>query len=207
LKQKYATAANNYQKEINAVSLSLSKLDGELEHQLATVKSLLGKLDPLRATLKDIQKLNHECVEANIEDNEHTIYSLEDLEFELGILQQSLTKTSGFIENQIVARSVSNITPQQLESYTETFRHFDKENTNSLSREQFKAALRAEGGSYPDQEIEKLFRNTDHIKFQQFIDFMRAKEEDKATPDQILVSFNQLAGDKDFITERDMVMG
>lgn len=36
---------------------------------------------------------------------------------------------------------------------------------------------------------------------------MRSVEEDKTSPDQLQLSFTQLAGDKEFITEADMVMG
>jgi len=48
-----------------------------------------------------------------------TIYSIEDLKFEFEIIYQALTKKEIFIENQIVARSKSNITPEQMESYDE----------------------------------------------------------------------------------------
>ena len=58
-------------------------------------------------------------MEASIEDNEYTIYSVEDLEFDFRILMQSVTSNISFIENQIVARTITNLTPQLLEEYTE----------------------------------------------------------------------------------------
>ena len=75
----------------------------------------------------------------------YTIYSADDIDFDLGLLQQTLFKKIAFIENQIVARSKSNFTPQQLEEFSETFKHFDKDNSNTLKRDEFKAALASEG--------------------------------------------------------------
>lgn len=98
-------------------------------------------------------------MEANIEDNEYTIFSLEDLTFEMGILAQSLAKKAAFIENQMVARTMTNITPQQLEGFSETFRHFDKENSNCLHKDEFKAALQAEGTDCSEAELDALFKN------------------------------------------------
>ena len=145
MKQKYAKAANSYQIELNVVSSAITKLEGELEVQLKGVNVLITKTEPFKQSLGTIEGIYHECVEANIEDNEYTIYSVEDLSFELNVLKQSLITTKNFIENQIVARTITNVTPQQLESFTETFKHFDKDHTNSLSRDEFKAALQAEG--------------------------------------------------------------
>ena len=97
-------------------------------------------LEFMRVQLQEIERLDAETREANVEgahfvrrssyplatdplrkisENEYTIYSVEDLSFDLRILQQSIVKKSAFIENQIVARGVTNITPQQLEEYSE----------------------------------------------------------------------------------------
>ncbi|KAJ3282534.1 hypothetical protein HK104_010842 [Borealophlyctis nickersoniae] len=218
LRRKYADAANQFQLDLNSISHSLASLEGELDTQLDTVQSLILKLEPLNGKLKDIERLNADCAEANIEDNEYTIYSVEDLTFDYGILTQSVVKKSAFIENQMVARGKTNITPQQLEEFSETFKHFDKNNLNTLGREEFSAALQAEGtvfasndSSTQDDEFERVFlsasQGKDAINFEQFIDYMRAQQEDRTSPDQLKLSFQTLAGDKPFITEADMYQG
>jgi hypothetical protein len=63
-------------------------------------------------------------------------------------LGQSLKKKVVFIENQIVARSMTNITAEQLEEYSETFNTCDKANTNLLDRDGFQLALKAEGEEF-----------------------------------------------------------
>jgi hypothetical protein len=168
VKKAYAQAANTYQSEINTISLSFGKLDGELEAQLVTVDALMAKLAPYKTKLEDIQKLWVACIEANIEDNEFSIYNVEDLEFELDLLVKNLVKTRGFVENHIASRGMTNITPEQLESYGETFKFFDKDNTNSLDKREFKAALQAEGTAFTEEEVDKLFKN-DMYKLSWFV--------------------------------------
>jgi Ca2+-binding EF-hand superfamily protein len=79
----------------------------------------------------------------------YTIYSVGDLSFDYDLLAQSLAKKAAFIENQMVARSMTNLTAQQLEEYSETFRSCDKENKNVLDKDGFKLALQAEGADVP----------------------------------------------------------
>jgi hypothetical protein len=123
--------------------------------------------------LQQLSHLDAQLVEANIEDNEYTIYSVEDLNFEMTLLLKGLAKKSAFIENQIVARTVTNVTPEQLEQYSESFRHFDKDNSNSLVRNEFKAALQAEGTALGDAEFEaeflKVSGGNNEISFEQVI--------------------------------------
>lgn len=210
VKKAYAEAANSYQSEVNSISLFLAKaLDsGELEAQLANIQGLQSQVEPYKSKLTQIQQLFQACVQANIEDNEYSIYSVEDLSFELGILVASLSKTHGFLENQIVARTMTNITPAQLDSYSETFKHFDKDNTNSLSKDEFKAALQAEGVGFNDVEVDKVFGNDSRkVGWQGFLDFMKKREEDNATPEQLEISFKALALDRDGISEGNMRAG
>jgi Ca2+-binding EF-hand superfamily protein len=211
LKKKFATSANRFQADLENISSTLASLEGELEAQLETVSHLISRLNPLKAALSDIEAINAECVEANIEDNEYTIYDASDLEFDFGLVSQSLNKKSSFIQNQIVARTMSNVSPQQLEEYSETFRHFDKDNSNTLSRHEFKAALQVQGYSYDEAEFDKIFNQVSHgddnVSFEEYINFVRSVEEDKTTPEQLKLSFKTLAGEKSYITEQNMVVG
>ncbi|TPX62489.1 hypothetical protein SpCBS45565_g06982 [Spizellomyces sp. 'palustris'] len=211
LKKKFANAANQFQTNLNNISGSLTDLEGDLSNQLDTVQELILRLEPLKNDLQDLERLNAECMEAHIEDNEFTIYSVEDLSFDFGLLTQSVVKKSAFIENQMVARTKTNITPEQLEEFTETFRLCDVDNSNSLKREEFKSALQAEGTDFGDTTFENLFqsavRGGEEVSFEQFIDFMKAQQEDRANPEQLKVSFQTLAGDKPYITEADLYRG
>lgn len=117
----------------------------------------MRKAKALKSELDTLSHYDAQCIEASIEDNEYTIYTVEDLSFEYDLLVEGLVKKSAFIENQIVARSKTNFTPEQLEQYSETFKFFDKDNSNTLIRVEFKAALQAEGTNLADEEFETTF--------------------------------------------------
>ena len=57
----------------------------------------------------------------------------------------------------MVLRSQAGLTPQQMEEYSHTFRHFDKDENNSLNADEFRAALQAQGIAYTEEEFKQLF--------------------------------------------------
>lgn len=71
------------------------------------MQTITGKLQPLQSSLQKIGELDRQCEEANTEENDYTIYSVEDLKFELTLVQKAVQKKSAFIENQ-VRLSISN---------------------------------------------------------------------------------------------------
>lgn len=176
IRKDFANAANMFQDSLNDLSANLAALSGDLEHQLRTTKQLATQIQPLSAEIDTLVKLDNVCLEANIEDNEFTIYSVEDLIFGLSLLKDSVSKKISFVENQIIARTKTNFTPEQLEQYSETFRLFDKDQSNTLKRDEFKAALAAEGTDFSEEAFEKTFlqvsQGTDQITFEQVIVLM-----------------------------------
>lgn len=52
---------------------------------------------------------------------------------------------------------MTNLTPAQLEEFESTFRHFDNNQTNSLSSVEFNAALASLGIMYEDEEFAGVF--------------------------------------------------
>ncbi|CAM0139645.1 unnamed protein product [Umbelopsis sp. WA50703] len=210
LRKSYAQAANDFQKQLNSISLELVKLDGDLDLQLNRVQSITGKLQPLQSSLQHIGELDRQCEEANTEENDYTIYSVEDLKFELSLVQKAVQKKNQFIENQIVSRNMTNLTPAQLEEFESTFRYFDKDNSNSLSPPELNAAIASLGFFYEDKEFEQIFSQIaeghDEASFEQFIRYMVSVTEDKATPEQLCQSFRAIAGEKPYVTELDLKM-
>ncbi|KAL9098167.1 MAG: hypothetical protein Q9163_006117, partial [Psora crenata] len=63
----------------------------------------------------------------------------------------------GFLENQMVAREMTNLTPIQLEEFESVFRHFDRDMNNSLQELQFSAALASLGLVYDEDEMHDKF--------------------------------------------------
>ncbi|KAJ8654033.1 hypothetical protein O0I10_010244 [Lichtheimia ornata] len=208
LRKAYAQAANSFQRQLDAISADLAALDGDLEHQMTHVGNISHKLSPLQKDLEHIEVLDRACIEANTEENDYTVYSVEDLTFELGLVKRAIRKKMAFIENQSVSRNMTNLTPAQLEEFEHVFRHFANDQSNTLSIDEFPAALASLGLFYDDYELDRLFAETfqhnQEASFEQFIQFMVAITEDKSTPEQLQDAFQTIAGDKPYVTELDL---
>jgi Ca2+-binding EF-hand superfamily protein len=122
--------------------------------------------------------------------------------------KQSVVKKLAFIENQIVARSMTNLTPIQLEEFESVFRYFDKGQRNALQEAEFSGALASLGLVYSDDEMHEVFviasEGTGLVSFQQFIKFMVEATEDQQTAEQIFQSFVDVADGKPYVTEIDL---
>ncbi|KAL7748857.1 alpha-actinin [Sorochytrium milnesiophthora] len=208
LQLAYANKANSFQEELNTISVTLARLQGDLDSQLQTVQSLQSSVPEMETHIGELTDMQRACLEAGIEENEHTIYSAEDLAFDFGLVKQSLQKKAGFIENQRVARQMTNLTPQQLEEFETTFRQFDKDLSNSLSRIEFKASLAGLGIAYDDQEFDRVFaevcQHRPDVSFEQFVHYMRSITEDTTSIEQLASAFKALASGKSHVTEVDL---
>ena len=74
-------------------------------------------MGPLDQYLEIIAGLDQQCIEANVEENDYTTYTYDELEYELGLVKASVSKKLAFLENQMVARNMTNLTPIQLEEF------------------------------------------------------------------------------------------
>lgn len=183
-------------------------LEGPLEEQLNTASLLVEHLDPLQHVLNELQTSSLACTDANVEENDHTIHTFEDMEYEFLLAKDSILKKQKFIENQIIARSKSNITPGQLEEIDSVFRHFDKSGTNTLQGSEFPAALASLGLTYDDTELDSILtsiaRTDGSVSYDSFLNFMIDELEDQNTPEQVLTAFKDVADSKHYVTEPDL---
>lgn len=108
----------------------------------------LGRgLPRLAQDLPTLQALEAACDEAKIEENDYTIHSYDDIVYEVSLLQETIAKRAAFVENQVrfeakcrgcshvsqmIARTQTNLTPDQLEEFESVFRHFDEDASNTL---------------------------------------------------------------------------
>ncbi|KAL7269350.1 alpha-actinin [Rhizina undulata] len=208
LRRSFADTANEFALCLNTVSLEISGLDGDPEHQLRIVRTLHNNIVPLELELKRIEKLSNDCEEANIEENDHTVYAFDELEYEYGLAKESVAKKLSFLENQIVARNMTNLTPIQLEEFESVFRHFDRDLSNSLHELEFSAALASLGLVYDEEEMHEVFKDVScgnrSVTFEQFIRFMVDVTEDQNSAEQVFQSFREVADGKPYVTEMDL---
>ncbi|KZV63476.1 hypothetical protein PENSPDRAFT_691598 [Peniophora sp. CONT] len=205
---KFATLANDFQRRLHEISVELSGIEGPLEEQQKEVESLQSRMPALTEALKTVEDAEAECDAAKVEENDYTVYSLQDLEFELELVNQSLTKKIAFIDNQIVSRNMTNLTPAQLEQFESTFRYFDRDETNTLDLPEMEAALASLGIVYAEEDLytiyEDLMREYGAITFEAFINLLVEITEDQMSMDQLREAFQGVAGDKPYVTELDL---
>ncbi|KAF8321970.1 calponin homology domain-containing protein [Cantharellus anzutake] len=211
LRHKFARAASEFERKLRTISLHLSSMTGPLESQQDQVEQIQHDLAPLNGALDNIAEIEEELRQANIEENDHTVFTHADLEFELKLVQQTVVKKIKFLDNQIVARNMSNLTPAQLEQFESTFRYFDKNGNNTLSVDEMVAALASLGIACPDEEVmeihDQLVKEYGDVTFEAFINLMVEITEDQTSPDQLRDAFRGLAYDKEYVTEVDLKAG
>lgn len=200
LRKSFADKANDFALALNTLSTSISALEGDVEDQLDHTKEISKSLAPLDEYLNLIASIDEQCAEANIEENDFTTYTYDELEYELSLVRNSVSKKLAFLENQMVARNMTNLTPIQLEEFESVFRHFDRDVSNSLQELEFSAALASLGLVYDEEEMHTRFRETsggrDYVTFEQFIRFMVDETEDQNTAEQVFESFKEVADGK-----------
>ncbi|KAM5351402.1 hypothetical protein ACJ41O_004125 [Fusarium nematophilum] len=208
LRKSFADKANDFAMALNTMQLAISGLDGDVEDQLHHVRKLSESLSPLDQYLEKIAAVDEKCQEANIEENDFTTYTYDELSYELGLVKTSVQKKLAFLENQMVARSMTNLTPIQLEEFESVFRHFDRDDTNCLQELEFSAALASLGLVFSEDEMHDYFLETsngrDYVTFEQFIRFMVDVTEDQNTAEQVFQSFREVADGKPYVTEMDL---
>jgi len=123
-------------------------------------------------------------------------------------LREAATKKTAFVENQMVARTQTNLTPAELESFESVFRHFDEDGTNKLSLDQFASALSALGINFSDQETDdvhaRLSDENGAISFESYLQFLVEIKEDTSSPEEFLEAFQSVSNGKGFIVARDL---
>nr|POE76170.1 alpha-actinin-like protein 1 [Quercus suber] len=208
LRRTFADKANDFALALNTISLSISGLDGEVEDQLEHTSQIAKNLPPMDQYLDIIAALAQQCEEANIEENDYTTYTYDELAYELQLVRSSVQKKLAFLDNQIVARNMTNLTPIQLEEFESVFRHFDRDLSNSLQELEFSAALASLGLVYDEEEMHERFNEVagrgGSVSFEQFIRFMVDVTEDQNTAEQVFESFREVADGKPYVTELDL---
>ncbi|KAM3467463.1 hypothetical protein NHJ13051_008922 [Beauveria bassiana] len=208
LRKSFADKANDFAMALKTMQMAISGLDGDLEDQLHHVRKLSSNLAPLDRYLETILDVETKCIEANIEENDFTTYSYDELAYELTLVKSSVQKKLAFLENQMVARNMTNLTPIQLEEFESVFRHFDRDDSNALQELEFSAALASLGLVFSEDEMHDYFWETsggkDEVTFEQFIRFMVDVTEDQNTAEQVFQSFREVADGKPYVTEMDL---
>ncbi|KAJ3575859.1 hypothetical protein NP233_g826 [Leucocoprinus birnbaumii] len=208
LRKKFAQAANEFEQRLQTVSRELANIEGPLESQNEGVKDIQARIPALSEALAGVAAVEEECQAANVEENDYTVFTYQDLAFELELVIQNIAKKIAFIDNQIVSRNNTNLTPAQLEQFEGTFRYFDREETNTLNLAEMIAALASLGVVYSEEDMnyiyDELMRDYGAVTFEAFINLLVDIMEDQTSREQLLEAFRGIANDKPHVTELDL---
>ncbi|PCH39917.1 hypothetical protein WOLCODRAFT_136560 [Wolfiporia cocos MD-104 SS10] len=208
LRKKFADLANDFEQRLRAMSSELAGIEGPLEVQHRQVEELKTRMPALSDALATVADVEMECTAANVDENDYTVFTCQDLEFELELLEQSVSKKLAFIDNQIVSRNMTNLTPAQLEQFEGTFRYFDRDESNTLNESEMAAALASLGIVYSDEDLDiiydQLLSEYGAVTFEAFINLLVEITEDQTSAEQLREAFRGIAADKPFVTELDL---
>jgi len=150
LRHEFAALANPFYESLQSVRSALSTTPSDLEEHLELLQakrevlrftiprddSLVNfqELSNLGPQLGPIEEAELRAQEANIEDNEYSDHTYEDLAFEYEQLSSVLAKKVSFIESQIAANQSTGVSAEQLQEFKESFQHFDIDGDRRLSK-------------------------------------------------------------------------
>lgn len=118
LRKKFAQVANEFQQRLHHISRELANIEGPLEvnqadsklinvnstilqSQQDQVKEIQTRIPTLSETLVGVSVVEEECEAANVEENDYTVFTYQDLAFELELVVQNIAKKIAFIDNQV----------------------------------------------------------------------------------------------------------
>ncbi|POW05985.1 hypothetical protein PSHT_10567 [Puccinia striiformis] len=167
LRVRFADLANAFEHELHQYALELAALD---------------------RTIRCNKQAELDCLEANVEENDYTVYTADDLQFETDEVRKSAARKIAFVENQIISAGMTKLTPAQIEEFETTFRYFDKDEENKLG---------LPGLDSDTEHIHHQIAGRDGmVTFESFVGYNLT--------DQVRESFRGIAGDKPFLTELDL---
>ena len=215
--QKQATYDNLKQQ----LDEKLHSLDSFLLLREKQVKDSNGTLEEQLSTLNDLnflegRELYGDLLREYSSLNDHSLIDkLRAMKVRLEESESSLKARQSLLEKEILSKIHSQATPEQIEEFKEVFKHFDKNNSNKLSKLEFKSCLQSLGEDPTDEDMEKLIQKIGTkleegkraVEFNAFLDYMINVTSDVMTNSEILQAFKDLAHDKEFITEADLQRG
>lgn len=118
MRKKFAQVANEFQQRLHHISRELANIEGPLEvnqadsklinvnstilqSQQEQVKEIQTRIPTLSETLVGVSVVEEECEAANVEENDYTVFTYQDLAFELELVVQNIAKKIAFIDNQV----------------------------------------------------------------------------------------------------------
>jgi len=208
LRVKFADKAKALKTFIQAQSAFVNSPGaGELEAQLKEIQARKPTIFAGEENLKEVEAHSNQLSDAGVTHNPHTDLTFPTLRADYFQLVKETNNKETLIQKEIIQKSGSRVSAEQLAEFKEVFDHFDKDRKGSLNRLEFKSCLQSLGEDLSDAELDKTIATIGtggKVAFNSFCDFMATKSSDSDSKDQIIEAFKALGGDKGFVTEEEL---
>jgi hypothetical protein len=213
LRKAFANPANAFFDKVTQLRSILNEDVSDLESQLAKFHDGVAEIDAIADQLPTIEAAEQACDACNIEENEFTDHTYDDLHFEHEQAKKAFHKAINALEAQIAAaKAKTGVSAEQLEEFKKTFQHFDVDHDGTLNRLEFKSVLSGLGlvaldfdGS--DKKTDDLFAKVSGggnvVTFDQYVAYMTSITENATSIDALAESFSTIAGGRAFVTAAD----
>lgn len=209
LRSSFAAKASAFSGFVQEQTAAVNSSSGELEDQLRELQGRKPAIAAGRAQLDELSALNRQIEEAGITSNKLTNLTYPFLQAAYEGLVKAAADKESVLQKEIIQKGNKGVTAEQLAEFKEAFDHFDKDKTGQLTRLQFKSCLQSLGEDPTDAELDRLLaahaNASGNVPFEAFAQIMSQRAADSDSKDQILDAFKIIAGDKQFITEADLV--
>jgi Calponin homology (CH) domain/EF hand len=215
LRQAFATPANAFFEQVRSIKAALHDAPADMQEQQSFFEGKIAELQELQGQLPAIGDAEAACNDANIDENEYTDHTTEDLQFESDNLLTVFGKKLDFLSSQIQAEQTSGVSAEQLQEFKESFDHFDENGNGTLSKNEFRSVMSAVGQieisfDGADKKFDALFAQVsggaEEVSFDQYIEYMKSVTEEAVDSTQAADAFETITGGKAFITRMDMQM-
>jgi Ca2+-binding EF-hand superfamily protein len=179
---------------------------GELEDQLNAVLALQQDRNVTGGTkFAEVTVTNEAMQHAAINADEVSDLNVETLSADFNALGDAIKSRGAAIQDAINAKNDSQIPPERVAEFKQTFDHFDKNRNGVLSQLEFKGCLSAMGDEKTDEQMAVLMKQVDpagtgSCKFNEFMQFMIRVTQDQDSEDEIIAAFKLITNDADVIT-------
>ncbi|XP_062344979.1 alpha-actinin-2 isoform X12 [Cinclus cinclus] len=212
LRRQFAAQANVIgpwiQTKMEEIARSSIEMTGPLEDQMNQLKQYEHNIINYKHNIDKLEGDHQLIQEALVFDNKHTNYTMEHIRVGWELLLTTIARTINEVETQILTRDAKGITQEQMNDFRASFNHFDRDESDNLQSDEFKACLISLGQVGNDLQGEAEFarimslvdpNGQGTVTFQSFIDFMTRETADTDTAEQVIASFRILASDKPYI--------
>lgn len=217
LRKLFAKHAIEFSGWLATTRSALVEGTGTLEAQLEATKGMYTEVLRKKTALKNIEDLGARMEEALILDNKYTEHSTVGLAQQWDQLEQLGMRMQHNLEQQIQAKNTTGVSEEQLKDFNETFRYFDKDNSDRLDHQELKSCLRSLGYRFPVVEegehdpefaaiVSQMDPNNDgYVSLSEFLSFMISRAtENVESATEVINAFKAAAGDAPYVTAEQL---